>query len=83
MGELTLTGLDEVVLQRLSQLAAEHGRSVADEAAAILKLELARQGQVPRMTKEKWLDLAAETRRQTDRLDISMVDLIREGRDER
>ena len=83
VGELTLTGLDESVLAQLSREAAAHGTSVGEAAAAILRREIARNSKVPQMSEEDWLARAAEARRQTGRLTIQMVDLIREGRDER
>ena len=83
MGDLTITGLDEEVLARLSRQAAEHGRSVEAEAAVLLRAEIARQSAIPTLSEEQWLAMAAEARRQTGGLNVAMVDLIREGRDER
>ncbi len=76
MGELTVSGLDEAVLLRLSRLAAEHGRTIEAEAAAILDLA------TKRLRKDVWADLA-ESRRQTGRLGVMTVDLLREDRETR
>ena len=83
VGELTLKELDDEVLAGLSTRAATHGRSVNDEAAAILRAEIDRLNTVPSISEEKWLVMAEAARRQWKPLGVSMVDLIREGRDER
>jgi hypothetical protein len=83
VGELTLTGLDEVALQRLSQLAVQHGRTAAEEAGAIIAAAIARSSQRRQMGKEEWLAMAAEARRQTGRLSVEAADLIRQDRDGR
>ncbi len=81
MGDLTLTGLDEAILGRLSKQANDHGRSIEAEAADILSHHL---GQQPAMaaTVSIWEKLA-ETRRQTGPLPVNTVDLLREDRDAR
>ena len=83
MGELTLTGLDEALLEQLSRRAAEHGRSVAEEAAAILTAEVTGPADHPQIDREEWSRRAAELRRSTGRLAVSTLDLLHEGRDDR
>lgn len=41
MGELTVRGLDEETLAALAARAAQHGRSVEEEAAALIERRLA------------------------------------------
>ena len=83
MGELTLTGLDDEVLARLSSRAAAHGRSAEEEASAIVLAEIAVTSEAEPMSKDAWWERAAELRRETGRLGVNMTDLIREGRDGR
>ena len=84
MGELTLTGLDEDMLARLSDWAAAHGRSTEEEAGAILGAAIRQLGGDGRdVTKDELLALSAESRRQSGRLSVRSIDLLHDGRDER
>ena len=80
MGELTMTGLDEAVLAKLSTRAAAHGRSAEEEVAAIVKDAISAGSQ---MSREEWLALAARTRRASGRLIMQTIDLIHDGREVR
>ncbi len=77
MGDLTVTGLDEAVLRRLSQRAAEHGQSVEAEVKQVLTSSVL-AGQEPAT-----LAMLADARQQTAAtVKSNTLDLIREGRDE-
>ena len=54
MGELTVTGLDEAVLARLGSQAVTHGRSVDEEAAAILAAEVAAASVIKPSNTDEW-----------------------------
>jgi plasmid stability protein len=78
MGDLTLTGLDEAVLEQLSQLATRHGRSAEGDAKQLLTSTVL-PGQKPSPT----LAMLAEARRQAAAcVKSDTLGLIREGRDE-
>ena len=80
MGELTMMGLDDAVLAKLSTRAAAHGRSAEEEVASIFKDAISAGSQ---MSREEWLALAAKTRRASGRLTVQTIDLIHEGREVR
>ena len=73
MGELTVRGLDEAVLARLSRRAEAHGRTAEEDVAEIVRLELQRTP-VSTMSKESWFERAAELSRETAPLAISLQD---------
>ena len=48
MASITIRGLDDALKARLRVRAAEHGRSMEDEARDILRTTLAKEAQPPR-----------------------------------
>ena len=82
MGDLTLTGLDEGVLTRLSQRAAEHGQSIEAEVTQILEQQLGLASRSAHADSTIWKKMA-ESRQQTGRLNVRTIDLLREDRDAR
>lgn len=48
MASITIRNLDETLKARLRVRAAQHGRSMEEEARDILRMALAWEGQVPR-----------------------------------
>lgn len=81
MGEMVLSNLDESLQQKLRARAAEHGRSMPEEAVEILRQTLA---VTERHSNDEFIRLAAECRAMTaGRIHTPSEILVREGRDER
>ncbi len=79
MGDLTLTGLDEAMLTRLNQRAAEHGQSIQAEVIQILEQQVGLASRSAHTGSTIW-EKMAESRRQTGRLNVRTIDLLREDR---
>lgn len=78
MVALLVRNLDKALVERLKARAAQNGRSTEAEHRAILEAEL------PVMDKAEWLAKAADLRRRIGaKPGSTMVDLLRESRDER
>ncbi len=77
MGNLTVTGLDETVLAKLSRRAAEHGRTLEAEAAEILSEGV--DAEQPR----DWQHMLETVRQQTaGTISTKTIDILYEGKDD-
>ena len=78
MAELILQNLDEEILERLRQTAAEHGTTAEEEAKSILSSAIGRS------SKLKALEWARSIRQRNAHLQkTNTLDLLREARENR